>query len=223
MYKRITDFDIILTEEDVLKGQGVEPGRASERLVENARAVIDLALGLIQPAALVKIVDVDDFAHQRISFDGGVFEGGLVARALAGAEQLVVLVCTIGPALDNKVSDMMKENPVEAVTLDGAGIAAIRNVSRAMEHLVQEEAEELGLSLGMRASPGQEDWPIEQQRQLFTLLPTSEIGVQLTDSCLMLPRKSVSFIIPRGKKMSSDKIPCHFCSKRFRCNWRKDV
>jgi len=44
-------------------------------------------------------------------------------------------------------------------------------------------------------SPGSlADWPITQQTQLFTLLGDVEgaIGVQLTDSFLMVPMKSVS-------------------------------
>jgi hypothetical protein len=44
-------------------------------------------------------------------------------------------------------------------------------------------------------SPGRlEDWPIEEQKPLFSLLGGKErkIGVQLTDSCLMLPAKTVS-------------------------------
>ena len=44
-------------------------------------------------------------------------------------------------------------------------------------------------------NPGSlEDWPLQEQRRLFALLgnPYAAIGVQLTDSLLMLPTKSVS-------------------------------
>lgn len=38
------------------------------------------------------------------------------------------------------------------------------------------------------------DWPLTQQQPLFTLLgdPEASIGVQLTDSLLMIPNKSLS-------------------------------
>ncbi len=41
---------------------------------------------------------------------------------------------------------------------------------------------------------GQDLWPIEQQKQLFSLFGNVEdlIGVKLTDSLLMIPNKSVS-------------------------------
>ena len=40
-------------------------------------------------------------------------------------------------------------------------------------------------------------WPIEGQRELFRILGDTEgtVGVRLTDSCLMLPSKSVSGIL----------------------------
>jgi hypothetical protein len=72
----------------------------------------------------------------------------------------------------------------------------------------------------MRAQPGQEGRAIWQQRVIFERLPTDEIGVRLTDSCLMIPRKSVSFVIGLGPQMRPDAVACDFCSERERCLWR---
>ncbi|MGM0688478.1 MAG: hypothetical protein ACQESO_02730 [Bacillota bacterium] len=222
MYKHFKDFKFNLTCQDVLRGQGIDPECASKRLVESAEAVIEEAHSLIKPSALYKVVRIKDFEHQKITFKGGAFEGPLVARAMAGADHLNIALCTIGSNLETRVEDMMKENPVMAVTLDGAGIAAIRKVAQAVEDVISTEACNLDLELGMRAQPGQEGWPIEQQREVFSVLPGQEIGIRLTESCLMIPRKSVSFVIPRGKDLSNSAAPCDFCSKRERCEWRKD-
>ncbi len=222
MHKLVTEFDFQLTKEDVLRGQGIEPERASNRLLESAESVIDEAHSLIQPAGLYTIVKVNEFNHQKVIFEGGSFEGSLVARAMAGAEHLNIAACTIGEPLESRVQEMMSENPVRAVALDGAGIAAIRKTAQTVEDIISKEACEIDSSLGMRAQPGQEGWPIEQQRQLFSVLPGDEIGIRLTESCLMIPRKSVSFVIPRGDALSDSVSPCDFCSKRNRCEWRKD-
>ncbi len=222
MDELITKFDFTLSEEDVLKGQGIDPSRASSKLFENAKEVIEEAHSLIKPAAMYTIVEVTGFEHQRITFKGGSFEGPLVGRAMAGAEHLNIAICTIGGELENRVQKIMNENPIMGVSLDGAGIAAVRKVSQTVEDIISARACELGTSLGMRAQPGQEGWPIEQQRLVFSILPADKIGVRLTESCLMSPRKSVSFIIPRGKELNSSVIPCDFCSKRNRCEWRKE-
>lgn len=223
MHKIISKFDIKLTALKILKGQGIDPKRASKRLFETAEMVIDEAKALVKPLAIYTVVDVTELEHQTVRFAGGEFAGPLVQKSMAGAEQLYVAVCTIGDTLEKRVDQMMTEDPVKAIALDGAGIAALSIVSVTVGDLISKDICDLNLAQGMRAQPGQEGWPIEQQRVVFKLLPCDEIGVRLTESCLMLPRKSVSFVIPRGKDLSDAKAPCDFCSKRGRCEWRKEM
>lgn len=222
MHKIVSEFDIKLNATDILKGQGIDPERASKRLFDTAEAVIDEAEALLKPASIYTVTDVIELEHQTVRFTGGEFQGSLVQKSMAGAEQLYVAVCTIGDALENRVDQLMNEDPVKAIALDGAGISALRKVSLTVEDLISKETCALNLSQGMRAQPGQEGWPIEQQREVFKILPCDQIGVRLTESCLMLPRKSVSFVTPRGKNLSDAKAPCDFCSKRGRCEWRKE-
>ena len=67
----------------------------------------------------------------------------------------------------------------------------------AMAHLITHLKEAYSLETLVSMNPGSGDinvWPIEQQRELFAFfgdVPES-IGVVLTDSCLMVPNKSVS-------------------------------
>ncbi len=69
-------------------------------------------------------------------------------------------------------------------------------------------------------SPGSlEDWPITEQTKLFAIFGDTEriIGVRLTDSMLMLPRKSVSGIMfPSEEGFHA----CQLCD-RERCPGRK--
>jgi hypothetical protein len=67
--------------------------------------------------------------------------------------------------------------------------------SRLVEHLTQRFL----LSKTAAMSPGSGDvdvWPIEQQKELFALLGDvkQQIGVELTDSYLMWPNKTISGI-----------------------------
>ena len=221
MVSIITDFQLSLGAEHVLRGQGIDPGRARPELVATAQEVLEEAQSLLAPAALYTALPVRDFRHQQVTLDGGAaFEGPLVARALAGATEVALAVCTIGPVLDEQVAALFAKNPVRALALDGAGIGAVGVVALMVGERVREEAERRGLRIGMRAEPGQEGWPIWQQRVLFGLLPAEEIGVRLTESCLMLPRKSISFVVGLGPEMRPDAVTCDFCSKRERCSWR---
>jgi hypothetical protein len=219
----ITSFEISLGVADILEGQGIPSSDASPPLLAVAKETTNEALGLITPAALYAILPVQEFEHQQVVLDGGAnFSGPLVARALAGATELAVAVCTIGSALEERMSALFAAgDALQALALEGAGIAAIKQVAMMLGVQICDSATARGLSVGMRASPGQEGWPIQQQRVLFDLIPAEKIGVRLTSSCLMLPRKSVSFVIGLGPEMRADAVPCDFCSKRERCQWRR--
>ena len=218
-----TDFWPSLEVEQVLRGQGIDdPARASQGVVALAQEVLGEARALLAPAAMYTVLPLRDFRHQQVTLEGGaVFEGPLVARALAGATQVGLAVCTIGPALEERTSALFAAgDSLQALALDGAGTAAIGELSRMLGARIRDEASARGLGTGMRASPGQEGWSIWQQRVFFGLVPAEEIGVRLTESCLMLPFKSVSFVIGLGPEMRPGAVTCDFCSKRERCRWR---
>jgi hypothetical protein len=219
----VTDFQISLEAAQVLEGQGVPASQASAPLVAAAGEVIDEAQALLAPGALYTVTPVRHLEHRQVVLDNeATLSGTLVTRALAGATEVAMGVCTIGPALEERMSELFAAGEaLRAVALEGAGIAAIRQVSNAMGVRICDEATARGLSVGMRASPGQEGWSIQQQRVVFGVVPAEEIGVRLTSSCLMLPRKSVSFVIGLGPDMRADAVPCDYCSKRERCNWNR--
>ena len=221
----ITDFQLSLETAHVLRGQGIDPSRARPEIVAAARDVLDEAQTLFAPAAMYTTLPVQDLEHDWVTLEGGaVLEGPLVARALAGATDVGLAVCTVGPALGDRVSALFAAgDPVRALALDGAGTAAVGEVSRLVGERICDLATARGSRIGMRASPGQEGWTIYQQRVLFGLLPAEEVGVRLTANCLMVPQKSVSFVIGMGPEMRADAIPCDFCSKRERCQWRRSA
>ena len=219
----VTDVRVSLEVAHILEGQGVPPSKASPPVVAVAQEVLAEAQSLLAPAALYTLLPVRAVEHEQILLDGGaVFAGSLATRVLAGASEAVVAVCTIGPTLEERSAALFATgHPLEGLAMDGAGTAAIRLVAGAVGVRICDEATARGLSVGMSADPGQEGWPITQQRVLFGLLPAEKIGVHLTDSCLMLPRKSVSFVVGLGPDMRADAVPCDFCSKRERCRWRR--
>jgi len=219
----VADVRVSLEVTHILEGQGVPPSQASPPVAAVAQEVLEEAQSLLAPAALYTLLPVRAVEHEQILLDSGaVFAGPLASRALAGAAELAVAVCTIGSALEERSSALFAAGHLlQGLAMDGAGTAAIRLLSGAVGVRICDEATARGLSAGMSASPGQEGWPITQQRTLFDLLPAEKIGVHLTDSYLMLPRKSVSFVVGLGPDMHADAVPCDFCSKRERCRWRR--
>ncbi|MCK4538905.1 MAG: hypothetical protein KAV42_08940 [Candidatus Krumholzibacteria bacterium] len=116
-------------------------------------------------------------------------------------ERMAFCVCTIGSRLEDKVTSLTTEGRLlDAVILDSAGSAAAEATARYMDELIAEEASKTGLKTSCRASPGYGDWDIREQKGLFSLVDGGKIGVSLSESCMMKPRKSVSFAKHIDKK-----------------------
>jgi len=107
---------------------------------------------------------------------------------------LVTSVCTLGPDLEVKVSQLMSQgNALQATLMDAAGVALLESLAqKAYEHLRQ-EAGKLGLHAGCRFGPGYGIMPLDTQHRLFELIDATVIGVQINESGVMFPMKSLSF------------------------------
>ena len=80
--------------------------------------------------------------------------------------------------------------------------------------------ERFGLVSLSNMSPGSlEDWPIAEQTKLFSIFGDTEslVGVRLTESLLMVPRKSISGILFPSEEGF---IACRLC-ERERCPGRR--
>ncbi len=92
-----------------------------------------------------------------------------------------------------------------------------------MEAMVRREAGAVGACVTLRYSPGYCDWDVAQQRKLFKIFELDDIGVRLTEECLMIPQKSVSGIIGVGwgDRRLIAMSPCRHCEKKGDCKHRR--
>jgi len=114
----------------------------------------------------------------------------------AHLERMAFAVCTIGPALETEVTRLAGAGKtLQAVVLDAIGSVAAEATADAVEQRIAAEVSGQGLRVSCRASPGYGDWDIRSQTALFSLVPAERIGVRLSETCMMIPRKSVSFAL----------------------------
>lgn len=124
--------------------------------------------------------------------------GALPGSAYGDADVPVVAgVCTVGSGLEERVTELSGSGQTaRAMILDAIGSAAVEEVVDRINGRICDTALAAGSQPGPRRSPGYGGWSLEEQALLFDLLDPSEIGVTLTDTFLMIPRKSVSFVVP---------------------------
>lgn len=163
---------------------------------EEVRQLIEQAKEVARPKALYRMAVVEGRDCDTVTIDGVRFTSSDLSSNLDKAEGVFPYIATCGTELDGiDVSD-----PLELYWLDTIKAIALGASSSYLLRHVKERYTPGKLS---SVNPGSIDgyvWPIEQQRELFSLLGDVEkmIGVKLTDSFLMIPNKTVSGLYFKG-------------------------
>jgi len=220
----LEDFVFTLSADDVLRGEGADPEIVRLKkpaLLEAASTALRAGIIKLHPVALIRTARVVEHRHEQILLQGGKeLVSPLVARHLAGAEQVVLAVSTIGSELEELASTSMEKNPLLGVGLDGLGNAAVEILGQQVCMRIGERAQAAGLTASTPLSPGEPEWPVEVgQPQIFALLDPSRAGVTLTSGGMMVPKKSISFVVGIGPEMAQTDL-CELCSLRERCRYR---
>lgn len=103
---------------------------------------------------------------------------------------ICILVSTLGPAVDKRISDLSQRDSAGMLLLDAAANALIEEETNAFQ-------KKLGLKEeSFRYAPGYGDVPLSMQREIFDLMPEiAKLGIVLDDSNIMHPFKSMTGII----------------------------
>ena len=110
----------------------------------------------------------------------------------------------------------------QAVVLDAMASTAIEQVCAQVDEIIAAQNPERFMTF--RFSPGYGDYPISLQRDFLRLLDAPrKIGLSLSESCLLVPAKSVTAVaglsaspVPRRKR------GCAVCNLKMTCQYRRN-
>jgi len=184
-----------------------------ERMVQE---LLDIVHPIAKPKAVYKVSYVDNKNGDSLYIDGVKFTSRVLRVNLDKVGRVFPYVATCGRELDEiavPADDYMKYYCLD--TIKEMALYSAR--SYLQDYLTRNYA----LGQMSRMAPGSgsvEDWPITQQKELFSIFGNVEdlVGVQLTESFLMIPIKSVSGIFfPTEIKFESCQLcPREACSSR---------
>ena len=223
----IRNVSLNLRAEDVLHREGI---RDYPKVKPETKILIQELLAsvkkthLLEPAIASEVYTIAEISQQQLPLeDDPEVHNSLLSPVLHQAKELAVAVCTIGPRLEEQASDYFKQGePLRGALLDGIGSAAVDSLTEEACRLVAEEASTCGYEASSPINPGMPGLPIAAQRQLLELVPAREIGVSLTSSGIMIPRKSISMIIGIGPQMPTwtRAEVCARCHLSQACSYR---
>ncbi len=218
------DFSLTPGVDDVLRGQGADPETVRLRrplLVKAAEQALLQGSPKIQPSAWVRELTIQDRRHERILLAGGaVLSGSLVARHLGAAVRVAAVLCSIGPGLEILSTQKIGEDPILALALDGLGNAAVELLGQQTCARISERAQTEGLGTSTPLNPGADGWPLEiGGPQIFSMMDGERVGIQITTGGMMIPKKTISFVVGIGREMTQ-LHPCESCSLKEICRYR---
>jgi hypothetical protein len=216
---QISIKDVKPDRDEVLKTQGIP---SSKKLSEKLEALLKRAMDLFsessQPVGVISDISIPEF---ELIYQGeGLNEKRTpLDQIYPKADKLALFALTLGKKVSQKIEKLFAANDFALGSmLDSVASVGSEMAADSMESFFLKLLSKKGKikpSTGIiRYSPGYCGWHMSGQKKLFESLHPEDIGIELLDSYLMKPLKSISGVMVAGKKeihVFEDSYP--FCSQ----------
>lgn len=197
-------------------------GEPDPALLAELSSVADKLTRSVTPRYIWRVFPLP-FREEEPALEGAglTLPGGMAARMLGECSQAVLLACTLGAGFEALLRAEQARSMARAAMLDACGSAWVEAGCDAAEEEISARFPDLYRT--DRFSPGYGDLPLTIQKDVCALLDAPRrLGVQVTDSFLMNPSKSVTAVIGLSDRPQPARIRgCGFCSMRECCQYRK--
>lgn len=186
-----------------------------EKLLEEKTSV---CVENIAPKAIYESFEIEKVEGDLVFFKSGhVFIGPHVSKILTGSQAATLYIYTLGRRLDRIIHEESRSGDTLATIVMDAVTTSLLGVLGEFvgEKIKKEGIKQENWGSTCSYSPGQYKWTIEEQKKIFEMVDGKHIGVELNDSCLMVPFKSVSGVYGFGPEHSIDKtrVACDLCPR----------
>lgn len=218
-------MDINIDKNEILRYLGY----SGQKIDENTNILINNCIEKlrknIKPLVVTERfgIDFQDDGVKLINTDV-VLLGNDITNHLKGCGECVILCATLGINVDNLIRITQNISMSEAVVLDACAVEFIEKVCDIATLDIENSLKTEKKSITLRFSPGYGDLPIEIQPDILKIVDAQRrIGLTVTDTNIMIPRKSVSAVIGISDKdiNQKNKKSCESCNLKDRCKYRK--
>jgi hypothetical protein len=141
-------------------------------------------------------------------------------RFLRGCVLGYIALTSLGPRLEAKVKELFDSGkPTEGYLLDVVGSLSVMQTADLLWAEMREDAASRGFEKGMRRAPGCKGVPMEFQKWIIEAFHDPAIGIEVTASYMLVPRKSFAFLGRFGGKLEGA-FPCKGCPQYSDCTLR---
>lgn len=125
-----------------------------------------------------------------------ILRGKAIGKHLQKAQKVALLGATLGIGVEQQIRRYEITDLTRSLILDACCVELIEKICDLAECDIIDQVAEAGLTLNRRFSPGYGDLPLATQRDFLKVIKgDTNLGITLTQTDLMIPRKSVTAII----------------------------
>ncbi|WP_312815281.1 methionine synthase [Sedimentibacter sp.] len=170
-----------------------------------------------------RIFDITE-KNNTISFENQInIKSKDLTELLKNCKKSAVMAATLGFDAEKRIKYYSMTNLSKAVIFDACAASCIEYLCDLAEAEIKELAVKDGCNITFRYSPGYGDVPISHQDDILTALNAQKlIGLSVTDSSILVPRKSVTAFIgfSTGNEINKiNKKSCLNCNLFGNCNF----
>ncbi len=155
----------------------------------------------------------------RLCLDGETLEAPWLLPASGTLTAVACAVCTLGGALERRVSNLFAERRAAlAVALDALANELLFVLSRQVQDRIFAETRKMGLTMAGELRAGDPGLALAAQGTVLRLADGAAIGVRVTSGGMMHPVKSTSLVQGVGLALpAANWSRCDHCPSRARC------
>jgi len=142
---------------------------------------------------------------------------------LKNSDSIAIMAASLGIEIDRNIKINEKINLTKSIIMDAVATAYIEEICDEVQEKIRIEALNREKFITSRYSPGYGDLKIETQREILAILNARKIGLTLTESMIMIPRKSVTAFIGLCTYDPETKSKCETCDNKKNCDYIPNV
>lgn len=207
---------------EALRYMGQNKEVCDERLMSIIRECEEKILKEVKPRYTYKCFDIEQEEEGvRVSGTALFLKGKSIKEHLRGCKKAVLMCATLSSDIDRAIRVAEHRDMLNAFVMDCLASVAVEQLCDKIEVQIKEDFPEYEMT--WRFGVGYGDLPLSLQRDFLNVLNAQKlVGLNVTESCILTPRKSVTAIIGLSEeKIEQSKKGCAICNLKDTCAYRK--
>ena len=220
-----------IDENEVLRYLQYKNQDLSEEIKNQIQESIQLTKETINPRCIYKICSVEKCKteeDEKVVYlkEGNIkFESNDIYNLLSECDECILMSATLGLEIEKEIRKLTYTDLTKGIIVDACATTAIEEVCDTLQYNIEKNLLKEEKYITMRYSPGYGDLPIEKNKDIIDILNSpKEIGLTVTESGIMIPRKSVVALIGISKKrIKKLRRSCEDCGNKDNCKFKKEA